>query len=161
MRYSGLFTALITFGLLVTMSIGCQDKPSPASPTPTPSPAPALAPTPTETDEVSTQGSIWDNMPLSVIQPEVDRGNQSIPEQRGEWSKTEWRYFHTPEALPTMRNYFKREMPKNAWVQEEWIDDGDTSLSYWTSNSGVDGAMVWIVPKEPGTFIALARSTNQ
>jgi hypothetical protein len=100
-------------------------------------------------------------MPLSFGKTEVERGNPSIPEQRGEWSTTEWRYFHTPEALPTMRNYFKKEMAKNAWIQEEWIDDGDTSLSYWTSNSGADGAMVWMIPAEPGTFIALARSTNQ
>jgi hypothetical protein len=145
--------------LLSIAAIGCQQK-NESIPVPPPKSVPTAnqisTSTPTEKNEVVSQDSIWDNMPLSFRKTEAEPGNESIPEQIGEW-----RYYHTPEALPTMRNYFASEMPNNGWDEGTWSDEVEMSLSYWTSNDGADGAMIWMIPDEPGTFIAIVIYTNQ
>jgi len=118
------------------------------------------SPAATQTEETSTGGSLCEDLPLGFRKTEVARGSWSIPELSEDWGQTEWCYYHTPEALPTMRRHFTNEMPDNGWEQVDWIDAGDTSLSYWTSKSGADGAMIWMIPDEPGTFIAIARSVR-
>jgi hypothetical protein len=134
-------------------TFACTTKGPEKEPAPPESPSTSSQP---QQEISSDNGSIWDKIPLSFRKNELESGNQSVPAQPGEWSNTEWRYFHTPEALPVMRQHFRNAMPQNGWDQEEWVDEGDSSLSLWVSNSGADRAMVWMVPDEPGTFVAVA-----
>ena len=143
-----------------TVSVACTTGDSQKEPEPSAAPSEGDQSPQSPAGIVEDSGSIWDNMPLAFRKTEVARGSYSVPAQRGEWAVTEWRYYHTPEALPTMRQYFQREMPNNGWDEAESDNEVEMSLSYWTGNSGEDGAMVWMVPDEPGTFIALARSTR-
>lgn len=117
------------------------------------------SPATTQTDDAVVQDSIWDYIPLSFRKTDLtvtDGESRTIDARSGEWANTEWRYFHTPEALPTMRRHFTNAMPSNGWEQLEWVNQGDTSLSYWTINSGANEAVAWMVPEEPGTFIAVS-----
>jgi hypothetical protein len=141
-------------------NVACTTKGPEKEPAPAESPSTVSQSPQSQGGTPSDSGSIWDNMPLSFRKSAVGTGSQSIPAQPSEWSNTEWRYYQSPDALPTLRNYFRSEMPRNGWDQEEWVDDGDSSLSLWTSNSGADRAMVWMEPEGQGTFIALARSTR-
>ena len=169
---------LIIVILLSFNSIGCQQKtesdtaPSPTTtPTPVPTPTPTTptpssepTPAPTETGSTCDQKLLSYNIPLSFRKSGelITRAPYEPPNIEDASSEPQlWCFYHTPEALPTMRNYFKREMPKNGWGDGEWFDEVESSLSYWTSNDGADGAVVWMIPEEPGTFLALARSTNQ
>ena len=72
----------------------------------------------------------------------------------------EWCFFSTPEALPTMRNYFKNQGLGNGWseVEGKGFEEVEKSLSYWARGATPNGAMLWMVPDEPdtsGTYIAL------
>jgi len=38
----------------------------------------------------------------------------------------------------------------------ERFDEVESSENYWERSDREEGAMVWLVPDEPGTFIAIA-----
>ena len=101
------------------------------------------------------------NIPLSIRKSEVEAdtiGQYSVPAPRHAQSAStiEWCYSHTPEALPTMRQYFDREMVANGWSIVERFDEVESSESYWERSDREELAMVWLIPDEPGTFIAIA-----
>jgi hypothetical protein len=54
-----------------------------------------------------------------------------------------------------MRQYFDREMSVNGCSVERF-DEVESSENYWERSDREEGAMVWLVPDEPGTFIAIA-----
>jgi hypothetical protein len=117
------------------------------------------APVTTQTDDDTTQGSVWDFIPLSFRKTDLtEAGGEDRPNpvKISDWANTEWRYYHTPEALPTMRQYFTREMARNGWDSVESDEQVESSLNYWTRDSGANEAVVWMVPDEPGTFIAVS-----
>jgi len=150
----------------------CDKQPAGDKPTSTPPSAPETpeqqeTTTPNEPADVEdTELSICDefeqsyNMPLSFRKSVDERGNWPIPEPENAISEPEWCYLHTPEALPSINRYFDNEKLGNEWFQEELIYDAVTSLSYWTRESNPNGAMVWMIPDEPGTFIAIAIYTK-
>jgi hypothetical protein len=158
----------LLLGLAVLLFLGCISAAACKGPENPESDAPSThgqSPTPQatipQTDDAADQGSIWDAaplIPLSFRKTEVEREPPSIQAHPAGWTTTEWRHFLTPEALPTMRRYFTNEMPNSGWGQPEWIDEVETSLSYWTSDSGADGATVWMVPEGRDALVAVGRS---
>jgi hypothetical protein len=120
-----------------------------------------------ESSEMVTQESTCDmftssyNIPLSIRksekkQNEIGQYSVPTPQHAQDVSTIEWCYSHTPEALPTMRQYFEREMNANGWSVVERFDEVESSESYWERSDKGVGAMVWLIPDEPGTFIAIA-----
>jgi len=156
--------------LLSFNSIGCQQKtesdtaPSPTPPTPTPTSEPT--PAPTVTGSTCDQKLLSYNIPLSFRKSGelIAQAPYEPPNIEDTSSEPQlWCFYHTPEALPTMRNYFNNQGLGNGWskVKGEGFDEVEESLSYWTRDANPDGAMVWMKPKEPGTFIAIAIYTKQ
>ena len=88
----------------------------------------------------------------------AEKGNRSIPALQGTWSDTQWRYYEFTDALASLRNFYRDEMPKKGWTRVSWVDERDSSLSRWTKNDGREGAMVWITASGAGTFVTTARS---
>jgi len=101
------------------------------------------------------------NIPLSIRKTEIEPdmiGQYPVPTpyHAEDTSTIEWCYSRTPEALPTMRQYFDREMNANGWSVIERFDEVESSESYWERSDGEEEVMVWLIPDGRQTFIAIA-----
>ena len=150
--------ALLLVVALLGSVTGCQTT-SPTALKPT-----AQTPAPAATDVTKPAVTIWSDIPTWFRGTRVDtKGDRTLPAPAGTNKTVEWRYYEIPDAIPTLRNFYREQMVVKGWTQVSWSDpDVNTSVSNWIKGDkakATDGAMIYIVTWGVGVFVAIARST--
>ena len=105
-------------------------------------------------------GLTWADMPVYPGANQVTQATWSIPQEEGDFSKIEWRYYETGDSVSTVTDFYKSEMPGKGWEETFWMETDEMRWGYYAKNNEQDGAMVWVGFDEGKTFIALMRATE-
>jgi len=104
----------------------------------------------------------WDDIPLYATAEQVQKGSWAIPQDQGDLSQVEWRYYEldgSHEVVEVTR-FYEMEMPKNGWQEMHWVEVDEMSWGLYSKNNEEDVAMVWIGNQEGKTVIALMRGAK-
>jgi hypothetical protein len=102
----------------------------------------------------------WDDMPAYPGATQTQKGSWAVPPSEGDYSKFEWRYYETSDAIDKVGAFYKREMPVKGWEQTAWMDVQQMQWGSFMKNSEADAAMVWASSEGTKTVVAMWRGTK-
>ena len=159
-----LLTIILSLLLISSIGlIGCGGNDSPPEPTQaapqTSTPTQQAAAVSQTTTQSSSSGNLWSDMPIYSGATEVQQWNMTMPPaDESEYSKAEWRYYQTGDALSTVSDYYKNTMKSKGWEEQMWISSGEINTGMYMKNGENDAAFITVVSEDGKTMIGMWRA---
>ena len=105
---------------------------------------------------------VWDDIPIYATAEQVQKGSWAIPQDQGNLSQVEWRYFELDDAhdVDMVTRFYKMEMPKNGWQEMSWMEMEEMNWGSYSKNNEENVAMLWIGAQDDKTIIAIMKGTK-
>ena len=127
-----------------------------AKPTPTSPPAATKATgqataAPTSKTESAQPAAGWADIPVYAGAKEEQQLKMQVPGATAgtDYSKVEWRYYTTKDAVAKVADFYKAEMPKKGWKETLWMAAAEgMAWGMYTNKDESVGTGVWVVKQE-------------